>query len=236
MGENQSQTTIRTEDVTVFGFIFRAIYGLDIFHVNEVDVGFEGEPLTVFLKSLVRNSFAAVHMGYLENYAATPEELFGDLMSNHLVSPTSLFYSKFFDNTIYTDGYPSVLFPSVNENFWTEKLEDNSTNLVDVLADRAVSVYVSNTQPDLEKIRSLISKGLDHEEWVKRILEIYKLIVMPDNFYIYVYAKKEEDFELLEKPLNDAVEKIKQNQWFETHKNELFWDDNRVCCLRLKNE
>lgn len=233
--DNENFTeVIRSEDVVEFSLHRRVIYGLNIFHVNDVIVDFKDEPLTVFLKTLAEKLFCSVHMGNLSNFATPPEELFGVWMNNHLLSQTTIFESYFYDFS-QSFIYQSVFFPAIDESFWTEKLADNDSSLTEILGWRAVAVYLNEEVPNLNEIKELVQgNSPSHENWIKQITELYKLTLLPDNNYVYVYAREERNLELLNEALEAAMRVIEQNQWFRENKNNLVWDDNLVNCLTLK--
>lgn len=229
---NEQTEIIKSEDVMEFSLYRKAIYGLNIFRVNDVTVALDEDPLIVFLRDLTKKGFCSVHTGDLSNFAASPQELFGYWMNNHLLSQTTLFESYFF-NIGNNNVYPSVIFPTINENFWEKKTINEDNALEQILLWRAMAVYANDKYPEFDKVEDLIQKNSSHENWIREITKIYKLLLLPDNNYVYIYAQEKQNFQLLNEPLKAATTIVKQNRWFKKNESSLIWNEDKVNCLTL---
>ena len=173
-------------------------------------------------------------MGDLSSFAVSPQELFNSWMNHHLLSQVTIFESYFFSDS-KSLIYPSVFFPIIDEKFWEEKAINEDNALEQILAWRAIAIYANDKNPDFNKVKDLLKKNSDHKAWIKEITKIYKLLVLPDNNYVYIYAQEKQNFDLLNDPLEAVTKTIKQNHWFKENEASLVWNEDRVNCLTIRS-
>ena len=231
---------VRTKWHPEFGLHHWYVFGLNLIDYNKVPCAIEKRPDVLFLTDMTARLSCAAHVGSLglKDIVDTPEEMFGPAEG---ATPYTRTRVGFYDGFYNLDEWPcidSCFFPQVTPLFWQALLrgEDDLEQLINC---HSLAFYAAPRSDAKEEMSKLLAAPFPGEaQWLKAVAALYGLVVTTghDGQYFHVYASDKANLQLIEPSLAAASAAIEESVWFQTHKQELAWDDDLNCCLMLSKK
>jgi len=240
--ENKRFDIVKIERKPECGLQHWNIYGLNIFHYNHVPCAINQRPDVLFLTDLTARLVCAAHVGSLalSLRVDTSEEMFGPPDGTTPYSRTRVGFSDGFYDPDEWPRFDACFFPHVTSLFW-QALLGGEDDLEQLLGCHGMAFYAAprsvNEQADItKKMQKLLAAPFPGEaQWLTAITELYglALTVGHDGQYFHVYAQDESSLQWVKPSLSFASQAVEESEWFQTHKQELVWDDDLNECLML---
>ena len=229
------------------GYLSREVLGLNIFEANSVE--FEPDPILIFLKALAEDYHCAAHIDWERltgTTAKTPEEYAkGDyvnvvrihndtaIVGNHTHEriPIGICHGKFW----YADK-------ELHYGFWIPHIsaDDLTSGISDYTVYDSLVLYFNGCKDGTPfdphiACPNLKGKMSFQDYWIKHSLQWFDLVCTTqyDGWYLEAYAESESKFRMLQRDIDLAVDAIKSSDWYQAHRENLYWDEGEAC-LKLR--
>jgi len=230
------------------GYLSRVVLGLNIFEANSVEV--ESDPMLIVLKALAQDYHCAAQIGWeplSATTARTSEEYFrGDyvVITKEIDSETPIVGNHTYER-IPIGIYPGEFWYADKEwefSYWISHIsaDDLTSEISDYTMYDTLALYFNgckNGMPFDPHIAcpNLKGKMSFQDYWIKHSLQWFDLVCTTqyDGWYLEAYAESESKFRMLQRDIDLAVDAIKSSDWYQAHRENLYWDEGEAC-LKLR--
>jgi hypothetical protein len=232
---------LQTKDETFEGHVLRYIFGLNLLPDGHPESRSRSDPRLVFLRETARQyNIGAVidkdasHVSRLQFFL--PE-------GHHEKVANSFLGGELIDAARFSDPNGIFIAKVAPELFDYEEIESDGRYeaiMFHILYSDALALFVLPTSKDApSRLSQLLSSTVaSTAEFLRKALELYDIVITShaDGDFFGCYAKDTSKFQLLNSPLEMAVNKIKETSWFQESKNDLEWDGRWSMCLIEKDK
>jgi hypothetical protein len=230
---------VRTEDENFDGLVKRYIFGLNLLpdaHPRQASID---DPTLIFLRELTRQQSVGALIDKASDHVRDSDPLLAHLSYTEL--PVGVIGGEFAVHSSLAEG-GSLFFPKIDDHFfeitYTGANGAIKSLMFGVLYQDCLALLISPLFQDAShRLFELLSQPAS-EDFTRKAVEIYGVVLTSgaDGDFFECYAKDASKFDMLNRPLDTAVNTIEESDWFQKSKNDLVWDDQLSMCLMEKDK